>query len=672
MSLSTLLEAAEFLDDGTPTRDEKSPDFHPYAKTSRHSRKRKSSILNNNEANDEEMSEDGGEKRRAGGAGTREVHNKLEKNRRAHLKECFELLKEHIPSMEDKKISNLAILRSSLRYIQILKRKEKEFEQDMQRLAGEKIRYQENILTLKRDLQQLNIDFDLNSFVQAVADQERDTNSTSTASEGCSPIVSEDEDSGNLKRKTPSKSTPTFYTTGFSSSASGISKSVTSTALTTVTKTTASIGAVPVTSQQTVKTQVAQLLQRQISQRAQAQQQQQKQQQLPAIQPGPGPGPAVITLPNPGAPPHLTIPASSVRIPFHIQEVIAKAIAAGESVQVAASATGETVQVGPAATVEMVQVAPSATGETVHLAPSGTITKAPVTTSTALMTGTTTASAVPVQVPWQIKTEPGIQLPMQIQTNPRVQAPLQNKTESGLTNTASVVKPGPGVFTLVAHNPVKLESQPVTTQVSTVGTPVTMLSTAQVAGITSQAASNPTSTLKQILAPGTQILTPGNHLSAISQMVQQAIAQQQLQQQQQHSSIKTSPGSQTVAGTNQVIATLPQGLTSVSNMGNLTQFLAPITVMTPTMVQLNQNTSQPQLNNVQSFIKTVGGIPTLIQQPFLQGIQQVGGQVFKPVIMVTMPTVVAANVASPAVTSIPSSSAPSTVQLAVSVPRTTS
>lgn len=52
-------------------------------------------------------------------SGTREVHNKLEKNRRAHLKECFELLKSQLPTFEDRKISNLAILRSSLRHIQV-------------------------------------------------------------------------------------------------------------------------------------------------------------------------------------------------------------------------------------------------------------------------------------------------------------------------------------------------------------------------------------------------------------------------------------------------------------------------------------------------------------------------------------------------------------------------
>lgn len=53
-------------------------------------------------------------------SGTREVHNKLEKNRRAHLKECFELLKKQVPASQDeKKTSNLSILRSAIRYIQV-------------------------------------------------------------------------------------------------------------------------------------------------------------------------------------------------------------------------------------------------------------------------------------------------------------------------------------------------------------------------------------------------------------------------------------------------------------------------------------------------------------------------------------------------------------------------
>ncbi|KAI5635709.1 helix-loop-helix DNA-binding domain-containing protein [Phthorimaea operculella] len=69
-------------------------------------------------------------------AGTREVHNKLEKNRRAHLKECFELLKRQLPAtLDDKKTSNLSILGSAIRYIQVLRRKERECEHEMERLA---------------------------------------------------------------------------------------------------------------------------------------------------------------------------------------------------------------------------------------------------------------------------------------------------------------------------------------------------------------------------------------------------------------------------------------------------------------------------------------------------------------------------------------------------------
>ncbi|KAF2885448.1 hypothetical protein ILUMI_20728 [Ignelater luminosus] len=72
-------------------------------------------------------------------SGTREVHNKLEKHRRAHLKECFDVLKKQLPSqVDEKKTSNLSILHSALLYIQSLKRKERELEHEMERLAREK------------------------------------------------------------------------------------------------------------------------------------------------------------------------------------------------------------------------------------------------------------------------------------------------------------------------------------------------------------------------------------------------------------------------------------------------------------------------------------------------------------------------------------------------------
>ncbi|RZF38095.1 hypothetical protein LSTR_LSTR006494 [Laodelphax striatellus] len=84
--------------------------------------------------------------------GTREVHNKLEKNRRAHLKQCFELLKKHVPiSPDEKKISNLNILHSATKYIQALRRKDREYEYELEKLARQKIALQQHLAVLKRE-----------------------------------------------------------------------------------------------------------------------------------------------------------------------------------------------------------------------------------------------------------------------------------------------------------------------------------------------------------------------------------------------------------------------------------------------------------------------------------------------------------------------------------------
>ncbi|XP_065218642.1 RNA polymerase II elongation factor Ell-like isoform X2 [Planococcus citri] len=92
-------------------------------------------------------------KRKMSASGTREVHNKLEKNRRAHLKECFELLKSQVPAIQDeKKPSNLTILRTAIRYVQILRRREQELETELERLAREKIINQQRLTTLKKEL----------------------------------------------------------------------------------------------------------------------------------------------------------------------------------------------------------------------------------------------------------------------------------------------------------------------------------------------------------------------------------------------------------------------------------------------------------------------------------------------------------------------------------------
>lgn len=86
-------------------------------------------------------------------SGTREVHNKLEKCRRAHLKECFDLLKKQLPPpQDDKKTSNLTILHSALRHIQQLRRKERDLEHEMERLAREKIAAQQRLVALKKEI----------------------------------------------------------------------------------------------------------------------------------------------------------------------------------------------------------------------------------------------------------------------------------------------------------------------------------------------------------------------------------------------------------------------------------------------------------------------------------------------------------------------------------------
>ncbi|KAK5918147.1 hypothetical protein CgunFtcFv8_002934 [Champsocephalus gunnari] len=123
-------------------------------------------------------------KRRPGGAGTREVHNKLEKNRRAHLKDCFETLKKNVPNVDEKKTSNLSVLRSALRYIQTLKRKEKEYEHEMERLAREKISTQQRLAELKNELSQCMDVMEIDRVLRQTIQPEDDQASTSTASEG--------------------------------------------------------------------------------------------------------------------------------------------------------------------------------------------------------------------------------------------------------------------------------------------------------------------------------------------------------------------------------------------------------------------------------------------------------------------------------------------------------
>ncbi|XP_049581435.1 max-binding protein MNT [Syngnathus scovelli] len=144
------------------------------------------------------------QKKRPGGAGTREVHNKLEKHRRAHLKECFETLKKNIPNIDEKKTSNLSVLRSALRYIQTLKRKEKEYEHEMERLAREKIATQQHLEDLKNELSQWMDVVEIERVLRQTAQPEEDQASTSTASEG-EEVMDEDDEDEEVTARPPSE-----------------------------------------------------------------------------------------------------------------------------------------------------------------------------------------------------------------------------------------------------------------------------------------------------------------------------------------------------------------------------------------------------------------------------------------------------------------------------------
>lgn len=85
----------------------------------------------------------------------RELHKTLEKNRRAHLRHCFEILKAELPSSEcaDKKTSHINIIKSAIRYVLALREQECEIENELQRLTKIKSELTEN-LSKMRSMQQ--------------------------------------------------------------------------------------------------------------------------------------------------------------------------------------------------------------------------------------------------------------------------------------------------------------------------------------------------------------------------------------------------------------------------------------------------------------------------------------------------------------------------------------
>ena len=80
---------------------------------------------------------------------TREVHNRLEKNRRAQLKSCFNELATEC-DLDPAKASNLLVIRTAYKSIMTLRREEREQERTVAALVQEKIRRQARLAELRR------------------------------------------------------------------------------------------------------------------------------------------------------------------------------------------------------------------------------------------------------------------------------------------------------------------------------------------------------------------------------------------------------------------------------------------------------------------------------------------------------------------------------------------
>ena len=83
---------------------------------------------------------------------TRELHNQLEKNRRAQLKLCFEELAGECQIDPKTKASNLTVIRTAYKVVMGLRRDERENEKEIANLAEEKIKLTQRLEELRRQL----------------------------------------------------------------------------------------------------------------------------------------------------------------------------------------------------------------------------------------------------------------------------------------------------------------------------------------------------------------------------------------------------------------------------------------------------------------------------------------------------------------------------------------
>ena len=90
----------------------------------------------------------------------RELHKTLEKNRRAHLRHCFELLKSELPFADctDKKTSHINIIKSAIRYVLALRQQECEIDNELQRLTRIKNDLTEKLTIMRNNGDQSQLD----------------------------------------------------------------------------------------------------------------------------------------------------------------------------------------------------------------------------------------------------------------------------------------------------------------------------------------------------------------------------------------------------------------------------------------------------------------------------------------------------------------------------------
>ncbi|XP_057295224.1 uncharacterized protein LOC130623728 isoform X2 [Hydractinia symbiolongicarpus] len=176
-SLNALVEAAKLVEyekDGTPTSSKSSKlILNKFCLDDVDSHQKNSiSVANTIYKSRWELQEDLASRKGRPGGGTRETHNKLEKNRRAELKNFFQKLKQSVPKLGDKpKASNVSILTEARRYIEELKTMEKEYEVERTRLHKCRLCYEERIKLLKEDMHRQNLQNQL--FVQVQQEKKR-------------------------------------------------------------------------------------------------------------------------------------------------------------------------------------------------------------------------------------------------------------------------------------------------------------------------------------------------------------------------------------------------------------------------------------------------------------------------------------------------------------------